>query len=172
MDSLVLPGPFRASVWVAHESTTWDVHSWSSRNFSPRPQAYHQSGCSAYKASTRQKEPPGRAWEPWGGDGSAAGRCGQSCLRRQGWGRRGQILVLEQMLKAEAWQALGGCGQCAGAEGHALPPPSAVSPSIASTPAPSSSPHLTQPATPCAHDPGGWLRGSADAHSPLERALL
>ena len=128
MDSLVLPGPFRASVWVAHESTTWDVHSWSSRNFSPRPQAYHQSGCSAYKASTRQKEPPGRAWEPWGGDGSAAGRCGQSCLRRQGWGRRGQILVLEQMLKAEAWQALGGCGQCAGAEGHALPPPLLQSP--------------------------------------------
>lgn len=57
--------------------------------------------------------------------------------------------------------------------GPRLPPsPSAVSPSIASTPAPSSSPHLAQPATPCAHDPGGWLRGSADAHSPLERALL
>ena len=101
--------------------------SWSSRNFSPRPQAYHRNG-SACKASTRQKEPPGRAWEPWGGGGSAAGRCGQS-LRRQGWGRRGQILILERMLKAAAWQAFGRCSQCAGAEGHDLPLPSSSLPS-------------------------------------------
>ena len=165
MDSLVWPGPFQASVWADHESTIRDVRSWSSRNFSPRPQAYRRSGWSTGKASTRQKEPPGRAWEPWAGGGSATGRCGQSCLRRQGWGRRGQILVLERMLEAAIWQASGRCSQCAGAEGHTLPalPP----PPIASTPDPPSSPHPTR-----AHDPGGWLHGSEDAHSPLEQELL
>ena len=127
MDSLALPGPFQASVWVA-TSPRLGMCILGAQGTSP------QDPRPTTGVGGRHTRPPPDRRSPRGGPGSPGEGMGQlqegvvraACGDKGGEGEARSSL--ERMLKTAAWQALGGCSQCAGAEGHALSPPLLQSP--------------------------------------------